>query len=430
MQPLNRTELNVFNLIHKAYPNGKPNKSMVVSFLQKKLTLGTKKNMELYTLWFLNYREDGDYSKLETVNRDLYPVVDILKQIRDGKIDETDIPEMYYEEPISFCQNSRWDENVPCVGLDSTEVTLKMDRDVWEQQNMSGLHEEDLWKYYESSHGHDHYEEYEDEEFNYANFTDEILGYIKTIALSAKRDDIVRYIEGGVDVEGEKIVEYLEELIPKDKFDEIRQDWLYDVGYETSRVRSIATKEYYESEITYDVDSSGGVYTLEIPMDEFIEIVEKENPLHFAEFLDMEINPEVDLESAYYDEGYYSNGDFTEHTEGISEKLEKLVDEYSDGSLMEYHSGLMKLKKIIELTGIKHIRDSHRDGKYYESEDGRLSFYENGVDILGDTITFTYDSEKHKVSLDDFSNWAQNSVLSLRTESRKIIKSILRNIKG
>jgi hypothetical protein len=427
MGRLTKTEQKILGKLQQMY--GHPNKGLATGFLTNKFGFNSTQASDLYTLWFLNYRDDGDYSKVEEVNRDLRPVLNILKRIQSGDLEEDDIPEKYYEEPISFCRGGSYyqEENLPCVGFDTDEVTLKMERDQWEQTNISGLHEEDLWKYYEAFDYYgssSYYEEYGDEEFNYVTFTDKSLEYISQIALHSNRVDIVDYLSGDK-VEGEKVVEYLSDLLPKDDFDNIRNEWLTDVGYETTRMRNIATKEEYENEIKYDVSRGGREYEIEIPMNEFIEIVEKENPLHFAEFLEMEINSEVDLESGYYDAGYF-NSDFTEHIDNLDRNLEKLAEKYDDGSLAEYHTKLTKFRKFLGEVGITITSNHYRNGNVYTSKDGRLTFNEGGINILDDRIKFEYDGTDHITSFNEFVNWAQNSVLPLQYESRKNIRNVLK----
>ena len=426
MGKFNKLEQKILGKLQKMYD--RPNKNQATSFLKNKFAFSNKQSKDIYTLWFLNYRDDGDYSKVDEVNRDIYPVLNILKRIQSGELEESDIPEKYYEEPISFCQGGSYyqSESLPCISLDSDEVILKMDRDQWEQQHISGLHEEDLWRYYEafSNNYSSYYEEYDDEEFNYATFSDKSLEYISQIALHSNRRDIVDYLNGDK-VEGEVVVKYLADLLPQKEFEEIKDEWLTDVGYETTRMRNIATREEYEKEVMYDVSSGGGEYEIEIPMDDFIEIVEKENPLTFAEFLEMEINPEIDLENSYYDAGYY-NSDFTEHIDNMDRNLKKLAEEYSDGSLVDYHNRLMEFRKLLESVGIEVTSSPWRDGDTYTSKDGRISFLEKELDILEGKIKFTYDGKDHQTSIDDFVNWAHNSVLPLQYESRKVIKGILK----
>tara|TARA_R110002126_G_scaffold291771_1_gene457533 strand:+ start:10789 stop:12087 length:1299 start_codon:yes stop_codon:yes gene_type:complete len=426
MSKLTNIEQKVLGKLQQMY--GRPNKGQATSFLKNKFAFTSKQAIDLYTLWFLNYQEDGDYSNIEKVNRDIHPVLTILKRIQSGDLDEDDIPSLYYEEPISFCSGGGYygENNIPCVSFDTHEVILKLDRDQWEETNISGLYEEDLYKYYEAtSHSSGgYYEEYEDEEFNYASFDDQTLEYISQIALHSNRRDIVDYLSGG-NVESEKVVEHLSDLLPKEQFESIRDEWLTDVGYETTRMRNNAVSEEYETEIKYDVSIGGNSYDIEIPMDEFIKIVEKEGPLNFAEFLDMEINPEVDLENVYHDTGYF-NSDETDHIVNMRNSLEKLAEEYSDGSLLEYHDRLLKFRKLLESVGIEVTSSTWRDGDTYTSKDGRISFLEKELDILEGKIKFTYDGKEHMTSIDDFVNWAHNSVLPLQYESRKFIKKVLK----
>ena len=422
-------ENKIIQLLHRNFEGegGVPNKTNVLNFLTTKIALPQETAQNLYTLWWLNYQEDGDYSDIE-VNRDPKPIITILKDIHSGKLVEEDIPEIYYDEPISFCSGGSYygSNNLPCVEFGKNLVTLNLERDQWEQTNISGLHEEDLWRYYEAhDHYNSHYEEYENEEFNYANFPDEAEELIKQIAIYAKRNDIVSYFDEDGGIGSEEIVSHLEDLLPKDDFESLRDDWLVDAGYITANVRSKATEDYYEEEIKYDVDRGGTSYSIDIPMDEFIDMVDEQSPTTFSDFLDMEINPEIDLESGYYDSGYWDSDD-NEHTDNMIKKLESYVKEFSDGSLVEYHRKIIEFRKILNTFGIKDSGQADwRKGNKYVSKDNRLVFYENEYDLLNDFIKFTYDDIEHQVSMDEFVNWAQGSILDLKESIKKILRKEL-----
>tara|TARA_R110000803_G_scaffold186957_1_gene249348 strand:- start:682 stop:1962 length:1281 start_codon:yes stop_codon:yes gene_type:complete len=424
MSQLSGKESKLFKLFHSKFKYGMPTQKEFKKFVTQQLSLPTSMSNEFYMLFFLNYQEDGDYSDV-TINRDKTPIVTILEKISEGELDEGDIPSLFYEEPISFCKYGSWrDSDLPCVEFSSNEVTLKLNRSEWEEQNISGLHEEDLWKYYEatSSYGSDHYEEYDIDEFNYFAFDDETIEHIETIAISANRADIVNYITTTPEMSSEILAKYLEDLIPEKDFDSIRQDYLYDIGYETSRVRNIATEEQYKEEIKYDINRE---YEIEIPMDEFIEMVKEQKPTTFADFLDMEINPEVDLESGYYDTGYYDSEGYTDHIHSLNINLKTLSEKFSDGKLVKYHDSLKEFRKLLETMGIIENGSKSRQGTRYQSKNGRLEFFDRDIDILGKKIKFTYDGVDHKIPMDELLHWGQGSVLDLKESIKKILRKEL-----
>ena len=424
MSQLSGKESKLFKLFHSKFKYGMPTQKEFKKFVTQQLSLPTSMSNEFYMLFFLNYQEDGDYSDV-TINRDKTPIVTILEKISEGELDEGDIPSLFYEKPISFCEYGSWrDSDLPCVEFSSNEVTLKLNRSEWEEQNISGLHEEDLWKYYEatSSYGSDHYEEYGSDEFNYFAFDDETIEHIETIAISANRADIVNYITTTPEMSSEILAKYLEDLIPEKDFDSIRQDYLYDIGYETTRVRNIATEEQYKEEIKYDINRE---YEIEIPMDEFIEMVKEQKPTTFADFLDMEINPEVDLENGYYDTGYWDSEGYTEHIDNLNINLKTLSEEFSDGSLVKYHDSLKEFRKLLETMGIIENGTKWRQGTRYQSKNGRLEFFDSDIDILGKKIKFTYDGVDHKIPMDELIHWGQGSVLDLKESIKKILRKEL-----
>ncbi len=73
-----------------------------------------------------------------------------------------------------------------------------------------------------------------------------------------------------------------------------------------------------------------------------------------------------------------------------------------------------------------------KTGLHIETRKNRIEVYtkkdllEKELDILEGKIKFTYDGKDHQTSIDDFVNWAHNSVLPLQYESRKVIKGILK----
>ena len=86
-------ENKIIQLLHRNFEGegGVPNKTNVLNFLTTKIALPQETSQNLYTLWWLNYQEDGDYSDIE-VNRDPKPIITILKDIHSGKLVEEDIP--------------------------------------------------------------------------------------------------------------------------------------------------------------------------------------------------------------------------------------------------------------------------------------------------------------------------------------------------
>jgi hypothetical protein len=160
-------------------------------------------------------------------------------------------------------------------------------------------------------------------------------------------------------------------------------------------------------------------------MDEFIEMVKEQKPTTFADFLDMEINPEVDLENGYYDTGYYDSEGYTDHIDNLNINLKTLSEEFSDGSLVKYHDSLKEFRKLLETMGIIENGTKWRQGTRYQSKNGRLEFFDSDIDILGKKIKFTYDGVDHKIPMDELIHWGQGSVLDLKESIKKILRKEL-----
>ena len=103
MSQLSGKESKLFKLFHSKFKYGMPTQKEFKKFVTQQLSLPTSMSNEFYMLFFLNYQEDGDYSDV-TINRDKTPIVTILEKISEGELDEGDIPSLFYEKPISFCE--------------------------------------------------------------------------------------------------------------------------------------------------------------------------------------------------------------------------------------------------------------------------------------------------------------------------------------
>jgi hypothetical protein len=423
---LTKSEVKILKLINKSGFRGKQS---VTRYLEKNLALNATIARDFYTLWFLNFREDGKYEEITEVDRDLSPLVDTLKKIQSGELELEDIPDKFYGETFNECSSSgyggyygsrSWNIPCPCVDLGGRRIIKKLDRETGEMKIFSGLHEEDLWKYYDSqSHYTDIYEEYEDEEFNYFNFNDETLEYIKQIAAIVNRNDVIEYIDGEGQKQSEELVEFLEDMIPEKDYKAMVTDYLTEIGYITTMERQKEVKEYYDKEIKYPPSRDGESFDVEIPIDKFIELIEDENPLTFSDIIEdeIELNDTIDLEHVWYDTGYWQS-ESNDHMKSLHSHLEGIIEKYGEeGVLTDYYRKLKQFEDIVKNTGLGFKRQNWRGAKEYQTKDGRLKLTSDNIDFEKEQITFHYDGEKHRVPLSNFMNWAQGSVLDLKYES-------------
>ena len=57
-------------VLKKINDTGYTSKTQIVAFLHNTLGMDTRTANKVYTLWLLNYREDGDYKQVTEINRD------------------------------------------------------------------------------------------------------------------------------------------------------------------------------------------------------------------------------------------------------------------------------------------------------------------------------------------------------------------------
>lgn len=424
MGGLKKYEINMLKTINKS---GFKGKNSIKTFLHNKLGLNDKSSNYFYSLWFLNYREDGKYEEITDADKNLTPFLDILKRVQSGDLDPADIPDKFYGEKLKECVESysgNW--NLPCVELDSNTVWFKLDQETWEQPAIGGIWEEDLWKFYEAKSSYtDHYEEYETEEFDYFHFNDETISLIKQIAVSAKRKEVIDYIDNNQNnLQSEMLADYLKEMLPEDKYDNMVNDYLSEIGYMTTTIRNQAVSDYYDDEIKYPVTIYHNTYEMDMPLEDLIEIVENENIFSFSDIItdDITLQEGLDLDSVYYDSGYWESEDKS-HIEELNRHLQNILDDLGEGGLEEYYKNKKYFDDIIKNSGLEIKRRSWGGGKVYASKDGRLELDTTHLDLYTKKVTFTYDGEKHTVPLENFIGWAQGSVLNLKNESiNKLLK--------
>ena len=100
---LNVKEIKVLKLINRNV-SGK-NRRRAISYLRTELGFPNDVAIKVSNLWFLNYREDGKYEEIEEVNRETQPILNFLKKIQEGEMDEDDIPEKFFDD-ISLCRGT------------------------------------------------------------------------------------------------------------------------------------------------------------------------------------------------------------------------------------------------------------------------------------------------------------------------------------
>jgi len=404
-------------VLKKINDTGYTSKTQIVAFLHNTLGMDTRTANKVYALWLLNYREDGDYKQVTEINRDTNPILTFLNKMVEEpeEFDQSDIPDKFYDK-IQACKKTYhsyggYSFNTPCIDIDTDEVTFYLGDNIQSYTSITGIYEDDYWKYNEisSTYGGEYYDEYDDNEFNYFNFNDETKELIKKITIITKNNEALKYLESN-NPESEKMVQYLEEMLPENFFDSLRSDYLSTISYMTGSERTKALRNYYNKEIKYEIDNYDLAVT--IPFDDFFEIIKDNSPLNFDEVADLEFQPPIDLENIWYDAGYW-NSNSNEHVEELNKNLERWVEDNDEGQYDEWLEGKLVIDDIIEKTNL-----SKRYGDLYISKDDRLDFnYNRDIDFVNKKIKFRYDGESHVVPFENFADWAQGSVLDLKNES-------------
>ena len=331
------------------------------------------------------------------------------------EFDQSDIPDKFYDK-IQACKKTYhsyggYSFNTPCIDIDTDEVTFYLGDNIQSYTSITGIYEDDYWKYNEisSTYGGEYDDEYDDNEFNYFNFNDETKELIKKITIITKNNEALKYLESN-NPESEVMVQYLEEMLPENFFDSLRSDYLSTISYMTGSERTKALRNYYNKEIKYEIDNYDLAVT--IPFDDFFEIIKDNSPLNFDEVADLEFQPPIDLENVWYDAGYW-NSNSNEHVEELNKNLERWVEDNDEGQYDEWLEGKLVIDDIIEKTNLR-----KRYGDLYISKDDRLDFnYNRDIDFVNKKIKFRYDGESHVVPFENFADWAQGSVLDLKNES-------------
>ena len=414
---LNKKEIRVLKLINDNILG--TNRTSVVRYLINELGFPHQIAVKVSTLWFLNYREDGNYEEIEEVNRDINPILTFLNKMEEEpeEYDQSDIPDKFYGK-MQACKKTyqsygrSWSENTPCIEIDTDEVTFYLGDDISSYSDITGVYEDDYWRYSESfsNYGGDYYDEYDNDEFNYFNFNDETIELMKKIAIITKNNKSLNFLESDGTPESEALAIHLEKMLPENTFNSLRNDYLYTISYITGSERTKALRDYYNEEIKYEIDYNDSSVT--IPFDDFKEVIENNSPLDFDEVADLEFQPAIDLENVWYEASYWNSGS-NEHVEELNKNLERWVDDNDEGQYDEWLEGKLIIDDIIEKTNL-----IKRYGDIYMSKDGRLKFkYDRDIDFVNKKIKFSYDNESHVVPFENFADWAQGSVLDLKNES-------------
>ena len=413
---LSGKEIQVLKLIDK---NTRDNRkqSSVTAYLRNNLGLPRNIVNKIYPLWLLNHREDGKYEEIEVVDRETQPILKYLKKIQEDEMYDDEIPERFFGE-LNLCKGtyggygrSSW--NTPCISIDADNVTFRLGNDIGNYTEITGLYEDDIWVYQEAMSSYsDYYEEFDDEEFYYIPLTKEVMEKVKEIAIITDNKDALKYITTNNSPDSERIVRFLREMMPESELQSIINDYIYTIGDMTAEARRSTASSYYNEEVEYPIDTSDG-NAIEIPIEKVIEYVEDNVVLTIDDLASIEYQSSLNMMDIWYDTGYWDIAD-SRHVDQLVTNLTDWIESNDEGVYDEYIKNKFIIDNIIKQTNLE-----KKYGSIYQSKDSRLSFdYNYDIDFLKKKIKFSYDGQTHIVPFENFSDWAQGSVLDLNESVR------------
>ena len=413
---LSGKEIQVLKLIDKNTKDNRKNSS-VTAYLRNNLGLPRNIVNKIYSLWLLNHREDGKYEEIEEVDRETQPILKYLKKIQEDEMYDDEIPERFFGE-FNLCKGtyggygrSSW--NTPCISIDADNVTFRLGNDIGYYTEITGLYDDDVWVYQEAmSNYSDYYEEYGDEEFDYIPLTKDVMEKVEEIAIITDNKDALKYITTNNSPDSETIVRFLREMIPESALQSIIDDYIYTIGYMSGNARRSASSSYYNEEVEYPIDTSDG-NAVEIPIEKVIEYVEDNVVVTIDDLASIEYQSPLNMVDTWYDTGYWDSVS-GEHIDDLVTNLTDWIDNNDEGVYDEYIINKFIIDNIIKQTNLE-----KKYGSIYQSKDSRLSFdYDYDIDFVKKKIKFSYDGQTHIVPFENFSDWAQGSVLDLNESVR------------
>jgi len=439
MDKLTKFEVKILTYLDKKL-GGRVDKGEVFKILKDEFGLDKSEVLDLYRLWYYN-KGTGDYESIE-VDRE-GPLLNFINNISllSGR-DISDYIDTLYDEDrekldgligdwFSLCDT----RNTPCLDFEDGYLSLSLDRDEWEKY-FSGLHEDDLWKYYEAFSSYsDYYEEIENTEFDYVYTNEETVKHLETLAILSGLSQWPG--KDGARIEEEEVNNFLSEILPKEYYERVVDDYIGEMSIAVTRARQNGVRETYSNEIKYNTNKSScryGNYCIEIPYDDLKDIIKEKDLLNLSELKDAEIQPEVDLEDAYYGTWLDDEG----HQDVINElnrSLEGVIDKIVDDEDLDLEELIENRKKIIELLsklGFKEFAKTSQ-GSHYIAKNGIIQLHSDDIDFKNNKVKFMYDGAYHMVPIEDLSNWVYGSVLDLNesvrfNKTKKLLKEEKENV--
>lgn len=434
MNKFSKLEVKILDFINKEFVGTYPHKQKVLQWLKKTLGFTNEEAQQWYALWFLNKdtksavkvgdNEFGDnkyripWETIENVNRGdtLYKFIERLKEY-DG--DEDEVLEVYYPsdehnnllktllgDDFHYCDRNSF--KYPCVAFEPDGVEIAGDTNDFEGF-ISGVGDQ-AWRINDDGA---HNEDYDSEEFDYVIYNDETLEILK------KMGDILGiYIEdpkySGIDDGG--LNNYLSDNLTRGDRDDIVDEYIWALNGETGRYRAEQVRAYYEEQITYEpYNSPYAPHAIKIPYEDLLEKIKEHGIFTFTDLQDLEeeLNPcgDCDLDEIYWGGDYIDDAGVKYVGEVLNGELERKLHKLEED---ENYTEKIKLKRdFLEFLKKNGFKERGWGRVKWVSEDGKLEFLDQDLDLDEKMITFTYNGEKHKTPIEDFTPWVQGSILDL-----------------
>ena len=188
MDKLSKSEIKILKILdrHVGIPS---DKDETIKFLMGTLAFSPHQSLDFYKLWYLNQEDIIPYEEMEDIDRGttfLTRMIDRIAKSEDSPSEEVD--KIYDENqkdylkllgPWWYRSCGRYSGKIPCIEWEDDGIVLNLDNLQWEQY-FSGLGEDEAWRYKNAiSYYSDDNEEFDDSEFDYAIYNDEVLNKFK-----------------------------------------------------------------------------------------------------------------------------------------------------------------------------------------------------------------------------------------------------------
>lgn len=376
-------------------PGNIKNKQYIFNFLGD-MGFSSSEIMFIYNLYSYNYDRDIDVDGILNPTEELLKFIDNLQEESESGRGEY-IDNLFYEGTIQKYVGENFLKSNVEFEFDYDGLTLKLERDDWEE-HFSGLSDDDRWVYNMINSYYIEPEEFDYDEFNYVLSNEETTYKLKEIAELYGLDN---YPGKDKPIDDHEVSDFLQKYLPNKLYDEIVDDYLNDLGYQLARSRKNSAEEVYDDEVTYEHYRCDGYdYCIDIGYEEIIDFMNEGKILNnLSELFDIQINGEINLYNAYYDEWLDDEG-YDRVLEEFNDTLERSIEKLKeDEDYMDRLESIKKFNKIMDdLKYYINIHNTYADrGKKYESKKiDDLYFFGNSINYDDETILLYGIDENNK----------------------------------